>query len=50
MFIDTNNMALSVKTKKGELIFILAEDDTDKIIWSCVNGEDLTLSNYLYHA
>ncbi|TYK64809.1 M48 family metalloprotease [Colwellia echini] len=42
MSIDADNMVLSVKTKKGELIFVPAETDEGKIIWSCVNGEDLT--------
>lgn len=42
MTLDTNNMALSVNTKKGEIIFTPAEDDQGKIIWGCINGEGLT--------
>jgi len=42
MTLDTDNMALSINTKNGELIFTPAEDDQGKIIWDCINGEGLT--------
>ena len=35
-------MALSINTKKGELVFTPAEDDQGKIIWDCINGEGIT--------
>ena len=44
MTLNTNNMVLSVNTKKGELIFTPSEDDQGHIIWGCMNGDGLTLS------
>ena len=38
MTLNIDNMALSINTKKGELIFTPAEDDQGKIIWDCING------------
>jgi type II secretory pathway pseudopilin PulG len=43
MVLDTNNMALSVNTAKGELIFTPAVDDQGKIIWDCINGEGINV-------
>lgn len=42
MTLNIDNMALSISTKKGELIFTPAEDDQGKIIWDCINGEGVT--------
>ena len=36
-----NNMALTINTDKGELIFTPAENEQRKIIWDCINGEGL---------
>ncbi|MGY5451098.1 M48 family metalloprotease [Agarivorans sp. MS3-6] len=41
MTLDNNNMALTVNTNKGQLIFTPAENDQRKIIWDCTNGEGL---------
>lgn len=44
MVFGSDNMTLSISTKKGKLIFIPTVNDQDKIIWDCINGEGLTLA------
>ena len=39
--LDPNNMALTVVTGQGDLIFTPSVDDQDRIIWACTNGEGL---------
>ena len=38
-------MALSINTKKGDLLFNPAENDQGKITWDCVNGEGLAVES-----
>lgn len=39
--LDPNNMELTVKMKKGEIIFIPKVDKENRIFWTCSNGEGL---------
>ncbi|HEU4625089.1 MAG TPA: M48 family metalloprotease [Steroidobacteraceae bacterium] len=38
--LDTQRMALTVQTARGELVFV-PSDDHGRIVWTCVNGEGL---------
>ncbi|HVY82997.1 MAG TPA: pilin [Steroidobacteraceae bacterium] len=38
--LDTQRMALTVQTVRGELVFVPSEDH-GRIVWTCVNGEGL---------
>lgn len=42
--LDSNNMALTVSIKQGQIIFTPTINDAGKIIWSCSNGEGLKLA------
>lgn len=42
MTLNSDNMSLSISTKKGVLLFTPAENDQGKIIWDCINGEGIT--------
>lgn len=39
--LDPNNMALTVSTEKGPLIFTPSTDDQGRITWDCTGGEGL---------
>ncbi|VAW66255.1 Zn-dependent protease [hydrothermal vent metagenome] len=41
MSLDSNQMVLTVETKKGTLIFTPTVDEQGKILWSCSNGEGI---------
>jgi Zn-dependent protease with chaperone function len=44
MTLDSDGMVLSVKTKKGNLIFEPSINEQDKVIWYCRNGDGLNPS------
>src|SRR5262249_38330233 len=39
--LDPNRMVLTVKTQRGELIFVPSADARGRILWTCTNGEGL---------
>jgi type II secretory pathway pseudopilin PulG len=39
--LDPNQMALTVKTPQGELVFTPSADAEGRVIWSCSNGEGI---------
>ncbi len=39
--LDTKQMALTVSTKAGELVFVPSADARGRILWTCTNGEGL---------
>ena len=42
--LDPKRMALTVKTKHGELVFVPSADAQGRILWTCTNGEGLKAS------
>lgn len=40
--LDSDSMVLTVTTAQGAMIFVPAQDDRGRIVWSCTNGEGLT--------
>jgi len=41
LFLDPNQMVLTVSTEQGEIIFTPAADAQGRITWACTNGEGL---------
>ena len=45
LVLDSKNMALTVVTEFGELVFVPALDERKRIVWSCTNGEGLSAAS-----